>query len=266
MDEVAGSPLALIEHGGGVTEVRLNRPHLLDRFDGDAQVALARTLRRLSADPRARCLVLSSGGTVFSAGGDFDVMLAANEDAAVRQRLVDEATDLMEALWEIDVPIVVALHGDAIGLAATIVLACDAIVAARTARLADTHVRVGLVAGDGGCVVWPAAAGSLRARRHLLTGDPLDAPTAHILGMVTDLVDRSEDVLPAALALAAAVARSAPSAVRGTKRALNHAAREQGREVLALSLAAEAETLASADLREGVAAFRERRRPRFTGR
>lgn len=152
------------------------------------------------------------------------------------------------------------------GLGATVALLCDAVVAARRAVLADTHVNVGLVAGDGGCLVWPAAAGMVRARRHLLTGDPLDAETAHMLGMVTDLVDTPEEVAPAARALAERIAALPPMAVQGTKRALNRVSAQRAGEVLDLSLAHEERTLASEDLLEGIAAFREKRAPTYHGR
>src|SRR5262249_60393741 len=121
-------------------------------------------------------------------GGDFEMMREANADPALRQELVDGARNLLTTLSDIEQPIVVAMQGSAIGLGATVALACDAIVASRTAQIADTHLVAGLVAGDGGCLVWPEAVGMLRARRHLLTGDPLSAAEAHAMGLVTDLV------------------------------------------------------------------------------
>jgi enoyl-CoA hydratase len=119
------------------------------------------------------------------------------------------------------------------GLGATIVLATDAVVAARGAGLSDPHVAVGLVAGDGGCVVWPASAGMLRAKRHLLAGDRLPAEDAFMLGLVTDLVDTAEETLPAARSLAQRMAALPP--------------------------------LASDDLVEAVTARREQRHPRYRG-
>jgi enoyl-CoA hydratase len=161
---------------------------------------------------------------------------------------------------------VVALHGDAIGLGATVTLACDAVVASRSAGLSDPHVAIGLVAGDGGCVVWPAAAGMLRAKRYLLTGDRLGAEDAWAMGLVTDLVDGPDDVLPAARALAARIAALPPLAVQGTKRALNRALAQRAGEVLDLSFALEGASMASSDLLEAIAAFKERRPPHYTGR
>jgi enoyl-CoA hydratase len=169
-------------------------------------------------------------------------------------------------LADVPLPIVVALQGDAIGLGATVALACDAIVASRTVSIADPHVAIGLVAGDGGCVVWPAAAGLLRAKRYLLTGDRLTAEDAWAMGLVTDLVDGPDDVLPAARALAARMAALPPLAVQGTKRALNRVMQARAGEVLDLSFALEAASMASDDLVEAIAAFKERREPKYHGR
>jgi enoyl-CoA hydratase len=125
---------------------------------------------------------------------------------------------------------------------------------------------VGLAAGDGGCLVWPISAGAMRAKRHLLTGDPITAEEAHALGLVTDLVAEPEDVLPTARALADRIAALPPLAVQGTKRALNHLIRQRYAEVMELSSAIEYETLISADLREAVAAIRDRKTPSYEGR
>jgi enoyl-CoA hydratase len=106
----------------------------------------------------------------------------------------------------------------------------------------------------------------LRARRHLLTGDPLDAQTAFTLGLVTDLVDDADAVAPATLELAGRMAALPPLAVQNTKRALNQVARQRAGEVLELSLALEEQTMLTEDHLEGIDAFSERRDPTFTGR
>jgi len=158
------------------------------------------------------------------------------------------------------------MQGPAVGLGATIVLACDAVIAPKSAWLADTHVNIGLVAGDGGCIMWPQSAGMLLARRHLLTGDRLTAERAWNLGLVTDLVEAAEDVLPAARALARRIADLPPMAVRGTKRSLNHVSQHRSSEVLDLAFANEAATLASDDLLEAITAFEEGRPGRYLNR
>jgi enoyl-CoA hydratase len=251
---------------GDVAELTLTRPELLNRFDFELHADFTRALLDLRERTDLRAVVLASTGKVFSAGGDFEIMLACREDVALRTRAVDEGRLLFSLLVDLPLPVVVALHGDAIGLGATVALGCDAVVAARTARISDPHVAIGLVAGDGGCVVWPAATGMLRAKRHLLTGDPLGAEDAFAMGLVTDLVDTPEEVLPAARALAARIASLPPLAVQGTKRALNRVLQQRAGEVLDLSFSLEAASMASDDLAEAVAAFRERRTPKYLGR
>jgi enoyl-CoA hydratase len=255
-----------VDVADGIAEITLTRPELFDRFDETLHLEFTRAITEISANPDARVVLLRSTGKVFSAGGDFATMRAANADLAVRIEIVGQARDLLDALLALPQPLVVALHGAAIGLGATIVLASDAVVAAPDASLADTHVAVGLVAGDGGALVWPQAVGMLRARRHLLTGDPVDAATAYAMGLVTDLVDEPAAVLPAARALAERIAALPPLAVQGTKRALNQASTQRAREVVDLSLALEERTLGSADLLEALAAFQERRPGKFVGR
>ena len=258
--------LALSTSGTGVCEISLVRPKLLNRFDNQAQVELAATLEELAKDDDVRAIVLGSTGKAFSAGGDFALMRAAHDDAAARRETVDAGLRLLRSFIDLPQPIVAAVQGPAIGLGATVALMCDVVVAARSAKLADTHVKVGLVAGDGGCLVWPQAVGMQRARRHLLTGDELDAPTAYQLGIVTDLVDEPEDVLPCARDIAQRIAALAPLAVQGTKRALNQVTSLRAAEVVQLAFDLEEHTLTSDDLLEGIAAFKEGRAANFVGR
>jgi enoyl-CoA hydratase len=255
-----------LDRDGAVATLTLARPELMNRIDGPAHVDLIALLRGLADDHDVRAVVLASTGKVFSAGGDFELMQAAHADVARRREIVDDARTLLMALLTLPQPIVAAMQGAAIGLGATLVLGCDAVVAWRGAQIADSHVKVGLAAGDGGAVVWPATAGMLRARRHLLTGDPLDAETALTLGLVTDLVDTPEAVTPAASALAERIAALPPLAVQLTKRTIVHGLLQRAGEVFDLGLAHEQTTLASGDLLEGIAAIRERRPGTFTGR
>jgi enoyl-CoA hydratase len=176
------------------------------------------------------------------------------------------ARPLILAIADSTVPVVTALQGDAVGLGATLMLATDAVVAAKTARISDPHVMIGLAAGDGGCVAWPIHAGLLRAKRYLLTGDRLTAKDAHDMGLITDLVETPAEVLPAARALAARIAALPPLAIQATKRALNQVFRNRFEEVFDQALAYEMETFTSEDVVEAISAFREKRKPTFTGR
>jgi enoyl-CoA hydratase len=173
---------------------------------------------------------------------------------------------LLLAIADSHIPVITALQGDAVGLGATLMMGTDAVVAARTARISDPHVVIGLAAGDGGCVGWPLHVGLLRAKRYLLTGDRLTAEDAHRMGLVTDLVETAAEVMPAARALAARIAALPPLAVQATKRALNQVFRNRFEQVFEQGLAYEMDTFVSEDVVEAIAAFRERRPPKYTGR
>jgi enoyl-CoA hydratase len=258
--------LSVTTSPGGVCEITLTRPELFNRFDNLLQIQLQSTLARVRKDSAVRVVVLASTGKAFSAGGDFALMQAAHDDADVRRETVTAGRELLQAFLDVEQPIIAAVQGAAIGLGATVALLCDVVVAARGAKIADTHVQLGLVAGDGGCLVWPQAVGMLRARRHLLTGDALDATTAWQLGIVTDLVDGPADVVPCAREIAQRIAALPPLAVQGTKKALNRVTALRADEVVELAFELEDQTLTSADLLEAIASFREGRPGVFTGR
>jgi enoyl-CoA hydratase len=164
----------------------------------------------------------------------------------------------------VHLPIVVALHGPAVGLGASIALLCDAVVMGRSATIADPHVRVGIVAGDGGTVAWPLAVGPMLAKRYLLTGDPVSADEALRIGLITEVVDDSA-VDDAALAFAKRLAAGAPLAVQYTKQAVNQWVKQVMTASFDLATALEIVTFQSTDHVEALAALREKREPRYSG-
>jgi enoyl-CoA hydratase len=176
------------------------------------------------------------------------------------------ARELLLAVAESHVPIVTALQGDAVGLGATLIMATDAIIAAKSARISDPHVVIGLAAGDGGAVAWPLHVGLMRAKRYLLTGDRLTAEDAYRMGLVTDLVETPADALPAARLLAARIAALPPLAVQATKRTLNQVFLNRFEEIFEQGLEHEMRTFQSEDLVEAIGAFREKRTPHYRGR
>jgi enoyl-CoA hydratase/carnithine racemase len=250
----------------GVAEITLSRPELLNRFDEELHTALPDLLEDLNRNKDVRAIVLASTGPVFSAGGDFELILKSHGDLTSRTASHERGKRLVRSVADVHAPVIVALHADVYGVGATIVLSSDAVVSTPGVKIADPHVRVGLVAGDGGAVAWPAAAGLMRARRYLLTGDPVLAEDAYQWGMITDLVDSSDDVLPAARKLARRIAELAPLAVQGTKRSLSRLANARIYEVLDYSFAQQAITSASDDVVEAIDAFKGKRQPKFSGR
>lgn len=253
----------VLDRRGAVLEMTLNRPDRLNAIDRSLHELLHQTFLDVARSD-ARAIVFSARGKAFSAGGDFDFILHQNEhvdpDEAVREGLA-----ILSTFLNIPAPVVIAMQGDAMGIGASLALAGDAIVTHPSVRIADPHAVVGLAAGDGGCLVWPQSAGMVLAKRHLLTAEPISGEAAARVGLVSDLVEGPDEVLPRAHAIAEKIASLPPLAVQGTKRALNSVVRKRFDEVMELSARIEMETLVSADVREAVAAMRERRPGSFTG-
>jgi enoyl-CoA hydratase len=266
MRELMASDAFTARLDDGIAHVELCRPERLNQIDSVLHEELVQLLELITDDLEVRVMLLSSTGRAFSAGGDMHVMRELNADPVKARKMFTDASRLVGALLRLRVPLVCAVQGPAMGLASNIVFSADAVVAAPEATFADPHVRIGLVAGDGGVVAWPNAGGYLRAKRHLLTGDPLNAADAFAAGMVTDLVASQDELLPAATALARRLADLPPLAVQGTKRALNHALAQRAGEAFDLGLMLELDTMRSEDVLEAISAFMERRPGRYQGR
>lgn len=253
------------ERDGNVLVCTIDRP---DDSRNAVDGALHRALTELFADLRretaARAVVLTGRGSAFSAGGDFG-WFPELQDPDTLEHLRVDARQLVHDLLDVPLPVVCALNGHAVGLGASIALLCDVVVMARSATIVDPHVRVGLVAGDGGTVAWPLAVGPMLAKRYLLTGDPVDADTALRLGLAAEVVD-DDDLQGAALALARRLAAGAPLAIRYTKQAVNALVKQALASSFEVAAALEIATFRSADHAEALAALRERRPPRFEGR
>ena len=254
------------EVDGHVALLTLNRPDALNAIDDEMHTDLLDVLLRMRGEADIRSVLFAAEGKAFSAGGDLNEVLSLQADSAKRTRMCDTGQRIIHALIDIPVPVVVALHGDAMGLGASVALGGDIIVASKTARIADPHVKVGLVAGDGGVLFWPASMGMHRARRYLLTGDLLSAEDAWKFGLVTDLVDTPEECRPAARKLADKIAALPPIAVRGTKKSLNALIKARAREAFDLSMAYEFTSGGSEDILEAVKSFKEKRKPVYRDR
>jgi enoyl-CoA hydratase len=252
------------ERLGDVLRITLANPrNKMNAVDGEMHAELVALFQELKTERSARAVILTGSGRAFSAGGDFAWMSGIGpEDLDELRR---EGKQLIWNLLDVELPIVAAINGPAVGLGATLALLCDAIFIADTATVADPHVRVGIVAGDGGAVVWPLAMGPVRAKRYLLTGDALSAADAERMGLVSAVV--TPDELQAdALAFAQRLAAGAPLAVRYTKLAVNQLLKQAMTTTFDYSTALELVTFASADHAEALRALKEKQTPQFKGR
>src|SRR5439155_1348849 len=205
---------------GHVLRVTIDHPSsALNAVDERLHHDLTALCAGLKREAEARAVLLTGRGRAFSAGGDFAWFPALQEPGRL-EALRRDAKQLIWDLLDVEVPIVAALNGHAMGLGASIALLCDVIFMADTATIGDPHVRVGIVAGDGGAAIWPLALGPARAKEYLLTGDPLTAAEAERIGLVNHVVPAAE-LDGQAMAFAARLAAGAPLAVRYTKLAAN---------------------------------------------
>ncbi|GAA3518110.1 enoyl-CoA hydratase/isomerase family protein [Dietzia aurantiaca] len=251
----------LVEEHDGILHIRLNRPDRLNAFDGPMHRELTDLIGRLRRDCGAGAVVLSGVGRAFSAGGDADWIGSADEDQL--DDFFADGRSLIEDLVRIEVPVIAAVTGPVIGLGATLALFADIVVADETAVFADPHVGMGVVAGDGGAVIWPLLMG-LRAKRFLLTGDRLDARAALQFGLIDEVVATGA-AIDTAVGLARRLADGPREAIAGTKATANRILLSALDEALQFGIDLERQTLRSADHRAAVARFRERNDRRTDG-
>ncbi len=253
------------ERDGDLLIVTIDHPNsTMNAVDEQLHHDLWELFRTLSAEREARAIVLTGSGRAFSAGGDmswFPQLRSPDRLHALRR----EGKQLIWNLLDVEVPIVCALNGPAVGLGASLALLCDVIVMADTASIIDPHVQVGLVAGDGGAAIWPLLVGPLAAKRHLLLGEPLGADEALRLGVASE-VCAAEEVLSVARGWAQRLASQPPLAVQGTKVAINAQVKQVLLTSFDLSTALEMSCFHSADHAEAVSAFVDKRAPKFQGR
>src|SRR5215475_6947581 len=251
-----------LERRGHVLRVTIAHPTSpLNAVDEALHRDLTALFGFLRREDEARCVLLTGRGRAFSAGGDFawfPELRAPGRLEALRR----DAKQLIWDLLDVEVPIVAALNGHAMGLGASIALLCDVIFMADSATIADPHVRVGIAAGDGGSVIWPLAVGPARAKQYLLTGDALTAAEAERIGLVNRVVALDE-LSDATLEFAKRLAAGAPLAVRYTKLAVNQLVKQALTTAFDYSMALEMTTLRSEDHKEALRAIRERRKSRF---
>lgn len=250
---------------GRVLTVALNRPQQRNAVNARLHSELSRVFVDLQQDADSDVIVLTGEGSAFCAGGDIEWMQSHVDDPAAFERMAREAKDIVFGQLDLEKPLICKLNGHATGLGASLALLSDIIVASADAKIGDPHVSVGLVAGDGGAFIWPQVVGYAKARKYLFTGELMTAQEAERIGLITEVHAQAE-LDAAADALAQRIAGGAILAIRYTKiitnlplKALFHAHFDAG-------LAYECLSNRSADHAEAVRAFRDRRKPVFTGR
>ncbi len=243
----------LIAVDGPVRIVTLNRPDTLNAADAELHRAVTEVWEELARDPDARAVVLTGAGKAFSAGGDFGLLQDMADDTAVRSATIDEGKTLVRSMLALEVPIIGAVNGPAVGLGCSLVSLCDLVLIAKDAHLADPHVVLGLVAADGGAIAWPFLTGLLRAKEHLILGTRIGAEEAVEAGLATRV---SPDPLGEGIELAHRIAELPPQSVTETKRILNAGLRAAVATLLDDAMDAESLSFDTPEFRANLARLR----------
>jgi enoyl-CoA hydratase len=243
-----------VDVDGPIRIITLNRPDELNAINRELDGALAKVFSMVSDDQSARVAVVTGAGRAFSAGGDIGHIQAMCDDKMVREESLDNGKRVILSMIRCRVPVIAAVNGPAVGLGCSVLALSDIVYMADTAFIADPHVPLGLVAGDGGPLSWPAHMSLMLAKEYLLTGDRISAERAAQIGLVNHVVPTG-DVLTTAVERARSIARLPQQAVEDTKRLLNLHLERSVVGGMDFAFSAEARSFDTEDLRRNVAGF-----------
>lgn len=247
----------------------MNRPEVRNAIDEDMIDGFERAVQKINSDDGIKVMILTGAGSAFCAGGNVkDMQTRSNifggTPAQLRSNYQRHIQRIPLALQDLRVPAIAAVNGPAYGAGCDISLMCDMRIASVHATFAESFIKLGLIPGDGGAWFLPRAVGRARAAEMSFTGDPVDAETAAQWGLVNRTV-AADQLMPEALALARRIARNPATAVRMSKQLLKESERQSLPSLLEMSAAMQALAHYTGDHQEAVAAFLDKRDPRFTG-
>lgn len=255
---------------GGVLVARLNRPEVKNAFSEEMLEGLIAALADAARRPEIGAVLLTAAGDVFCSGGDLG-RRARDESSGDptplerRQRLQNVTHQVAKAVERFEKPLICAVNGAAVGAGMDLTLMCDIRIAGQSARFAERYIRLGLLPGNGGAWYLPRLVGPARALELLWTGDFIDAPEAHRLGIVNRIV--ADDALfDEALAFTQKLAEGPPLQTRDIKTLLRHSLKVDLQTSLEMVANQMAVIQCTEDYREAISAFKEKRKPSFSGK
>ena len=262
------SDFLIYEQDGPVVTLTMNQPEQRNPLTGNHAVRdFLAAIERIHDDQSVRCVILTGNGPSFSAGGDIREMKRQSSpevsEMAIRHDYRRGIQRVASSLFNLEVPVIAAMNGHAIGAGLDLACMCDIRIASEKAKFAASFIKVGIIPGDGGAWLLPRIVGMSRAAELVLTGDMIDAQQALAWNLVSRVVPHDE-LLPAARELAGRITQHASHGVRLTKRLLREAMRSSFDTVLELSAVYQAVCHKTPDHSEAVDAFLEKRAPRFS--
>jgi enoyl-CoA hydratase/carnithine racemase len=257
------------EQQGHVVTLTMSQPERRNPLTGNTAVAeILAACETIAADSSVRAVILTGEGPAFSSGGDIKTMQQQSFGEVDGMRIRDDyrrgIQRLPLALFNLEVPTIAAINGAAVGAGLDLACMCDLRVASDKARFAESFVKMGIIPGDGGAWLLPRVIGMARAAELSLTGRMIDAATALQWGLVSQVVP-PEELLGAANALANEIAANPPQVTRMTKKLMREGMHQSLASLLELSAAYQALAHQTADHREAVSAFLDKRTPEFKG-
>jgi len=249
-------PEIVIEKKGPVALVTMNNPEMLNAFVDNMHEGMREIWEYLALDREVRSIVLTGEGRAFSAGGNIPGFIRDYEDPIARRDSLRGARRLLDAMAECPKPIIAAVNGPAVGLGCSVAVSCDIVFIADHTFMADTHVNIGLVAGDGGAATWPLMMSILKAKYYLLTGDRIPAADCVDIGLANFAVPK-EELIDRAVELANRLAEQPQQALQETKRAINIHLQKAITAVAPFALAAESESFTTEDIKQTIDTFKK---------
>ena len=263
IDESKYKQLKLDRPSDKVLRITFDRPDTYNSLDEVGHRELAYIWRDIDDDPSINSVILTGAGKAFSSGGDFSMIEKVIDDFDYRANTWKEARDLVYNVINCSKPIISAINGPAVGAGLVAGLLADISIAGKKAKIVDGHTRLGVAAGDSAVINWPLLCGMAKAKYLLLTCEAINGEYAEKIRFVSSTYENFDDLYSAGVELAEEIASNATNVVQGTKQVLDMGEDLTTQQALDFVQLWSTSFLITEDLREGVTAFMEKRKPKF---
>jgi len=260
---MSGIRSILSEKSNGIATVTMNRAEVLNSMHPIMVEELIEKLKDLDNDPAVKVIILTGAGKAFCAGGDLPYLESLDDPVSSRDYIV-LAGKLIMTIKNLTKPVIAMVNGVAAGAGFNLALACDIIICAKSARFAQSFAKIGLIPDCGGHYFLPRAVGIHKAKELMFTADLIDADTALRMGFINQVTD-DENLVEATNKFAQKLAAAAPLALAFIKRILNQSSELSLENILELEASMQSFCIQTQDNKEGIKAFKEKRKPVFKG-